>query len=680
MKSFIELGVENNIVNALEELGFKTPMPVQEEVIPYLIENNAKDLVVLAQTGTGKTAAFGIPIIQKSKGKPSKIQHLILSPTRELCLQIADDLKDYSKNSGNVKIAAVFGGSSIEKQISAIKSGVHIVSATPGRLVDLINRNVVDLSKVETLVLDEADEMLNMGFREELDAIINQTPKTRNTLLFSATMPDEVFQLSKKYMTEAEEITIGRKNIGAENITHKIYFVQSRDRYLALKRIVDFHPEVYGIVFCRTRNETQEIADKLIQDGYNADSLHGDLSQAQRDIVMNKFRIKHLKLLVATDVAARGLDVDDLTHVINYNLPDELEIYTHRSGRTGRAGKSGSSIVIANLKEKHKIGMIEKQLGKKFEISEVPLGKEICEKQLFHLIDRMEKVTVDHTQIDEFLPQIINKLEWLDREELIKKFVSVEFNRFVEYYKNLPDLNKPDRKFGEGRTNKSNSEMSRFFINLGKKDSLKPTDIIGIVKDNSGNKEIEIGEIQIKETFSFFETEKAFENILIKNTSGKDFRGRKINLEISSPKNDDNRKPRENFRKYRDDSRSFSDRKPRNNSKRDFNKFEDEPRKDYGKPKEETRGNFKRKREDLNSQFRRKREDTNNFRKPKEEASGEFRKKRSESKSDSRKPRNESRSDFRKSNDESKSFRDRKPKKVWVDDSAPQRKKLRRKK
>lgn len=561
MKSFIELGVDSNIVKALEELGFQSPMPVQEEVIPHLIKNNPKDLVVLAQTGTGKTAAFGIPIIQNSKGKASKVQHLILSPTRELCLQIADDLKDYSLYSENVKIAAVFGGSSIEKQISAIKSGVHIVSATPGRLVDLINRNVVDLSKVKTVVLDEADEMLNMGFREELDAIINQTSKERNTLLFSATMPNEVFQLSKKYMSNAEEITIGRKNIGAENVSHKIYFVHSKDRYLALKRIVDFHPEVYGIIFCRTRNETQEIADKLIQDGYNADSLHGDLSQAQRDIVMNKFRIKHLKLLVATDVAARGLDVDDLTHVINYNLPDELEIYTHRSGRTGRAGKSGSSIVIANLKEKHKIGMIEKQLGKKFEVLEVPLGKEICQKQLFHLIDRMEKVTVDHTQIDEFLPQIIKKLEWLDREELIKKFVSVEFNRFVEYYKNLPDLNKPDKKFGEGRNSKSNSQMARFFINLGKKDKLKPTDIIGIIKDNSGNKEIEIGEIQIKETFSFFETESEFQDILVKNTSGRDYRGRKINLEIASQKKSDSANSGKRFRKDKNEKSERFERK-----------------------------------------------------------------------------------------------------------------------
>ncbi|MFZ1289698.1 MAG: DEAD/DEAH box helicase [Melioribacteraceae bacterium] len=670
MKSFNELGVESNIVTALEELGFKNPMPVQEEVIPFLFESNPKDLVVLAQTGTGKTAAFGVPLIQKSKGKASKIRHLILSPTRELCLQIADDLKDYSKNTETVKITAVFGGSSIEKQISTIKSGVHIVSATPGRLVDLINRNVVDLSKVETVVLDEADEMLNMGFRDELDAIINQTPKTRNTLLFSATMPSEVFELSKKYLIDAVEVTIGRKNVGAENVSHKIYFVQSRDRYLALKRIVDFFPEVYGIIFCRTRNETQEIADKLIQDGYNADSLHGDLSQAQRDIVMNKFRIKHLKLLVATDVAARGLDVDDLTHVINYNLPDELEIYTHRSGRTGRAGKFGSSIVIANLKEKHKIGLIEKQLGKKFEQLEVPSGKEICEKQLFYLIDRMEKVTVDHTQIDSFLPQIIKKLEWLDREELIKKFVSVEFNRFLDYYKNLADLNKPDKKFGEGRSSKSISDMTRFFINLGKKDSLKPTDIIGIVKDNSGFKEIEIGDIDIKETFSFFETESKYQDTLLKNTIGSDYKGRKISLEIASARTDDRRKPRGEFRKSRDESRSFRDRKPRDDSRRDFKK-----------PREESRGDFRKPKGDLNSEFRRKRSDSKgDYRKPKDETGGEFKKPRNESRGEYRKPRDESRSDFRKSSGEKKSLGDRKPKKVWTDDSPAPKKMLRRRK
>jgi len=551
MKSFEDLGIEKSIIKAIEELGFDNPMPVQEKIIPLLIENDSKDIIGLAQTGTGKTAAFGIPIIQKSKGKPKKVRHLILSPTRELCLQIADDLRDYARYKENVRITAVFGGSSIEKQITTLKKGVHIVSATPGRLVDLINRNRIDISEIETLILDEADEMLNMGFRDELDAIIDQTPKERKTLLFSATMPKEVLAMTKKYMNSPTEITIGKRNIGAENVNHQMYIVHAKDRYLALKRIVDFHPEIYGIVFCRTRRETQEVAEKLIKDGYNADSLHGDLSQVQRDSVMGKFRIKHLKLLVATDVAARGLDVDDLTHIINYNLPDELEIYTHRSGRTGRAGKSGNSVVIANLREKHKIKLIEKQVGKTFEYMTVPLGKEVCKKQLFHLIDRMEKVTVDHTQIDSFLPEIMKKLEWLDREELIKKFVSVEFNRFSDYYKNSPDLNKPSKQRREKGSRGTSENMSRFFINLGKTDDLKPTSVIGLIKDYSGNKEIEIGEIEIKQNFSFFETESEYEAILIKVLNKKDFNGRKIVLEIASSKSDSNKKPSDKKRSFR---------------------------------------------------------------------------------------------------------------------------------
>ncbi len=571
MANFNELGIDKNIIKAIEELGFNDPMPVQAKVIPHLLEDNPSDVVAIAQTGTGKTAAFGIPLIQKSKGKPGVVRHLILSPTRELCLQIADDLKDYSRYSDGVRVTAVFGGSSIDKQITTLKRGVHIVSATPGRLVDLINRNKIDISKVETVVLDEADEMLNMGFKEELDAIIDQTSKSRNTLLFSATMPKEVLVISKKYLTKPIEITIGKRNTGAENINHEAYIVHARDRYLALKRIVDFHPEIYGIVFCRTRRETQEIAEKLIKDGYNADSLHGDLSQAQRDAVMSKFRIQHIKLLVATDVAARGLDVHDLTHIINYNLPDELELYTHRSGRTGRAGKSGSSIIIANLREKNKLNQIEKQLGKSFKYLATPGGKEVCEKQLFHLIDRMEKVTVDHTQIDSFLPEIIKKLEWLDREELIKKFVSVEFNRYLDYYKNAPDLNKPDAKRRSDKSGRTSENMTRFFINLGKTDDLKPTSVIGLIKDYSGSKELEIGQIDIKQNFSFFETESEYKDELLKNLNGSDFNGRKISLEIASPRSDDSRSsrgPRKSFRgsrQKRDWNKSSSTikRKPR---------------------------------------------------------------------------------------------------------------------
>lgn len=531
MKSFIELGVEKDIIKAISELGFENAMPVQEAVIPQFLQEKSEDIIALAQTGTGKTAAFGIPLIQKSNGKPKNIEHLVLSPTRELCLQIADDLRDFAKYKSNVKIAAVFGGSSIEKQINTLKKGVHIISATPGRLVDLIKRGEINLNGIKNVILDEADEMLNMGFKEELDFVLSKTPKKRTTLLFSATMPNEVAAISKQYLKTPIELTIGKKNISAENVNHDVYFVNAKDRYLALKRIVDFHPDIYGIVFCRTRKETQEVAEKLIKDGYNADSLHGDLSQSQRNSVMSKFRIRHIKLLIATDVAARGLDVDNLTHIINYNLPDELEIYTHRSGRTGRAGKFGTSIVIANLREKNKLKSIEKNLGKSFEYKSVPLGREVCEKQLFYLIDRMEKVEVDHTQIEAFLPEIMKKLEWLDREELIKKFVSVEFNRFLEYYKNTTDLNKPSKKKERG---KSQENMSRFFINLGKTDNLKPTSIIGLIKDYSGNKEIEIGDIDIKQNFSFFETETDFRDTLLKVLNKQDFNGRKIVLEIAS--------------------------------------------------------------------------------------------------------------------------------------------------
>jgi len=550
MKSFNELGIEENIIKAIKKLGFENPMPVQEEVIPHLIEDKPNDVIALAQTGTGKTAAFGIPLIQKSNGKAGKVKHLILSPTRELCLQIADDLTDYAKYKDSVKVTAVFGGSSIDKQIKTLKKGVHIVSATPGRLVDLINRNRIDISQVETVVLDEADEMLNMGFKEELDKIINETPKSRNTLLFSATMPKAVLEISKRYLKKPLQITIGKKNAGATNVTHEAYFVQARDRYLALKRIVDFHPEIYGLIFCRTRRETQEVADKLIKDGYNADSLHGDLSQAQRDAVMSKFRIKHIKLLIATDVAARGLDVNDLTHVINYNLPDELEVYTHRSGRTGRAGKFGTSIVIANLREKNKLRIIEKQLGKKFTSQNVPIGKEICEKQLFHLIDRMEKVEVDHTQIDSFLPEIMKKLEWLDREELIKKFVSVEFNRFLEYYKNSSDLNKPEEGKRGNKGRNTSEGFTRFFLNLGKTDNLTPVTVIGMIKDYSGIKDIDIGGIDILQNFSFFETDSSYDDTLLKGFNGQQLKSRKIVLEVASAKKDSGRKPKSGRRSF----------------------------------------------------------------------------------------------------------------------------------
>ncbi len=539
MKSFEEIGIEKNILTAIEELGFENPMPVQEKVIPHLLSDNKSDIVALAQTGTGKTAAFGLPLIQRVDTASNKTQHLIISPTRELCLQIADDLKSYAKYKDKVKVVAVFGGASIEHQIKSLKKGAHIISATPGRLLDLINRRVVDIRDIETVVLDEADEMLNMGFREDLESILSETPAEKQTLLFSATMPTEVKRIADKFMHNTIDFTIGRKNSGADTVSHVCYTVQARDRYLALKRIVDFHPDIYGIVFCRTRIETQEVATNLMADGYNADALHGDLSQAQRDVVMNKFRTKHLKLLVATDVAARGIDVNDLTHVINYNLPDELEIYTHRSGRTGRAGKVGISIIISNLKEKGKIHIIEKQIGKKIEHKSVPLGKEICKVQLFHLIDRMEKVDVDSNEIDQFLPELNKKLEWLDREELIKKFVSVEFNRFSDYYKNTPDLNKPADERGRSRDESgsrrggSNQGFTRFFLNLGSMDNIRPGDLIGLVNDLSGVRDIEIGEIDIKKSFSFFEIDSEYKDQLLEAFNKASYNGRKINLEVS---------------------------------------------------------------------------------------------------------------------------------------------------
>ncbi len=541
MKSFAEIGIEKNILTAIEELGFENPMPVQEKVIPQLLSDEGNDIVALAQTGTGKTAAFGLPLIQRVDLSNKKTQHVIISPTRELCVQIADDIKSYSKYEKGVKVVAVFGGASIEHQIKAIKRGAHIISATPGRLLDLINRRVVDLRYIKTVVLDEADEMLNMGFREDLEAILTDTPEEKQTLLFSATMPREVKKIANKFMNDAIEFTVGKKNAGAENVSHICYSVHAKDRYLALKRIVDFNPDVYGIVFCRTRRETQDVAAKLMEDGYNADAIHGDLSQAQRDVVMGKFRSKHLSLLVATDVAARGIDIHDLTHVINYNLPDELEIYTHRSGRTGRAGKFGTSIIISNLKEKRKISLIEKQIGKKIEYKSVPLGKEICKVQLFHVIDRMEKVAVDSAQIDEFIPEINKKLEWLDRDELIKKFVSVEFNRFTDYYSNTPDLNKPtdDRKSkGRDRDGGSNQRTARqgytrFFVNLGSMDKIRPVDLIGMVNDFTGIRDIEIGEIDIKKTFSFFEVDSDYKDQMLEAFNSETFKDRKINLEIS---------------------------------------------------------------------------------------------------------------------------------------------------
>lgn len=547
MSSFEELGLKNSLTDAVKTLGFINPMPIQEKIIPLLLQDETDDIIALAQTGTGKTAAFGLPIIQKIDTKLKKVQYLIICPTRELCLQIADDLKDYSVNDKDIIVAAVFGGSSMERQIQKIKQGAQIISATPGRLNDLINRKVVDLSKVKAVVLDEADEMLNMGFKEELESILEKTPEDRNTFLFSATMPKPLLSIANKYMFNPVEITIGVRNAGAENVEHISYIVHAKDKYLALKRIVDFYPNIYGIVFCRTRQETKEVSEKLMQDGYNADALHGDLSQPQREYVMNKFRTRNLRLLVATDVAARGLDVDDLTHIINYDLPDELEVYTHRSGRTGRAGKAGTSIVIAHLKEKYKINQIEKQLNKKFTNLPIPSGRDICEKQLFHLIDRVEKVEIDHVQVESFLPQIYSKLEWMDRNELIQRFVSVEFNRFLDYYRNLPDISSPtDGKSYSKEHPKSGrrANYTRYFINLGITDGLKPAQLIGMINDFTGIRKIDVGGIEIMKNFSFFEADSNYQSEVIEGFKGQRLKKREISVEVAEKRRGNERTKR----------------------------------------------------------------------------------------------------------------------------------------
>ena len=559
MLTFKETGIEENIIRAVEELGFERTMPVQEKVIPLLIKEKSQDIIALAQTGTGKTAAFGLPLIQKTDISAMYPQHLILAPTRELCLQIADDLTDFSRYKPSLKIAAVFGGSSMDKQIKKIKDGAQIISATPGRLLDLLRRKVIDLKKIRTVVLDEADEMLSMGFRDDLESILAATPAEKNILLFSATMSDDIKKIADRYMNNPVEIEIGRRNSGSDDVTHVCYTVHARDRYPALKRIVDFHPDIYGIIFCRTRRETQEVADHLVKDGYNAESLHGDLSQPQRNAVMNKFRNKNITLLVATDVAARGLDVDNLTHIINYSLPDESDLYTHRSGRTGRAGRKGTSIVISNLRENIRLSIIEDQIGKEFRHLTVPGGKEICEKQLFHLIDRMEKVEVDNTRITSYLPAIYKKLEWLDREELIKKFVSLEFNRFLNYYKDIPDLNSSRRK-EESRGNKT--EFTRFFINLGTTDNLQPQKLMGLINEYTGVNNIEVGDIEILKNFSFFETDKTYTDTILNAFRSKKYKNRDIGVEIASkkksgkkPANKENRKNNRNVNRQKNRKR-----------------------------------------------------------------------------------------------------------------------------
>jgi ATP-dependent RNA helicase DeaD len=552
MKTFEELGVSSEIRKAIEEMGYENPMPVQEEVIPYLL-GEGNDVVALAQTGTGKTAAFGLPLLQKIDVNKRVPQALILCPTRELCLQIAGDLNDYSKYIDDLKILPVYGGSSIESQIRSMKAGVHIIVATPGRLIDLIERKVAHLETVNNVVMDEADEMLNMGFTDSINSILEKVPENRNTLMFSATMSPEISRIAKTYLHNAKEITIGTKNEGSKNVTHTAYTVHAKDKYAALKRIVDFYPQIYGIIFCRTRKETQEIADKLIQDGYSADSLHGELSQAQRDLVMQKFRQHHLQLLVATDVAARGLDVNDLTHVINYGIPDDTESYTHRSGRTGRAGKTGISIAIINLREKGKLREIEKIINKRFNIGQLPSGKDICQQQLIKVIDDIEKVKVDEDEIASFLPGIYRKFEWLSKEDLIKRVVSSEFNRFLDYYKNAPEIEAPnssdrgDRNDRGDRDNarrdrgtdrdksarKAENGYTRLFLNLGKMDGFYANQIIELINRNMKKQRTNIGRIDLMKNFSFFEVDEKQANSVVESLNGVNFNGRKVIVEVA---------------------------------------------------------------------------------------------------------------------------------------------------
>ncbi len=550
--TFEDLGVREDLRRAIEELGFELPMPVQEKVIPHLL-NEDSDVVALAQTGTGKTAAFGLPLLQRIDPDLLSPQALILSPTRELCLQIGSDLADFSKYMPAVKVLPVYGGSSIESQIRALRQGVQIIVATPGRLIDLIRRGVVSLEHVHTVVLDEADEMLNMGFLDSIDDILSHIPADRKMLMFSATMPDEIARIAKKYMHTPVEFVVGKRNEGAQNVRHIYYMVNARDKYLALKRIADDNPNIYGIIFCRTRRDTQEIADKLIADGYNADALHGDLSQQQRDIVMRKFRDRVTSLLVATDVAARGLDVDDLTHVINFGLPDDTAVYTHRSGRTGRAGKTGVSVAIIHSREKGKLREIEKKIGKKFERCEVPTPRHIIEKQLYNLADRIEKVEVNDAEIDKYFTGVRRKLDWLSGEDLLKRVLSLEFNRLLDYYRDAPNLDfideKPAKKEKKdsNRTPRTDKEkdrrtaekgMERIYINLGKNDGFYAGNLIDMLNHMVEGKRVDVGRIDLLPGYSLFDVNKADARRVVEGLRGSQWVDKRVYSEIADADKD----------------------------------------------------------------------------------------------------------------------------------------------
>lgn len=582
MKTFEELGVSEEIRRAITELGFESPMPVQEEVIPYLLGSN-NDVIALAQTGTGKTAAFGIPVLQRLDPTSRDTQALILSPTRELCLQIADDLKDFSKYMNGINIVAVYGGTSIENQIRALRHGAQVIVATPGRLIDLMHRGKANLDKVYNVVLDEADEMLNMGFTESINEIFEGVPADRNTLLFSATMSREIERIAKSYLREYKEIVVGSRNEGAENVNHIYYMVHAKDKYLALKRIVDFNPKIFGIIFCRTKLETQEIADKLIHDGYNAESLHGDLSQQQRDLTMQKFRQHLTQLLVATDVAARGLDVDDLTHVINFGLPDDIESYTHRSGRTGRAGKKGTSISIMHIREKHKMRAIEKEIGKSFVEGVIPSSKEICKKQLYKVMDQIVKTDVNDEEIDPFMTDINRYFEFIDKEDLIKKIVSMEFGKFLAYYADAPEIEAPSKssrdssgkRSGKGErggrgergsrgergargSRKAEAGYSRLFINLGKDDGFYPGEVMQYINKHVEGRQA-VGHIDLLKKFSYIEVPEKDAQKVMRALDGTVYKGREVRCNDADEKGHG----RKNVEKTVTAKKAFTPKKPK---------------------------------------------------------------------------------------------------------------------
>jgi len=547
--TFKSLGLNDEIISAITEMGYEKPTPIQEQAIPYLLDHQG-DLIGLASTGTGKTAAFGLPLLNQINVADKSTQGLIICPTRELCLQISRDLSDYSKNIKGLKVTAVYGGTDIVKQIREIERGVHVIVATPGRLMDLIKRKKVKLNTVKTVILDEADEMLNMGFKEDIDTILEKTPTEKSVWLFSATMPKEVARIAKNYMVDPFEITVGGKNESNKNIEHQFYVVKGREKYEGLKRILDYNPDIYGLVFCRTRRDTAAVADKLMADGYSAEPLHGDLSQAQRDRVMEKFRNKGIQILVATDVAARGIDVNDITHVIHHSLPEDVENYTHRSGRTARAGKKGISAAIITPSEGRKIKQIERIIKSSFVKKNVPKADEICEKQLFNLVDKMHDVEVNEKEIGKYMPTVMEKLGEFSKEEIIAKFVSTEFNRFLNYYSKAKDISAnisdrggkgSDRERGRkdrGERREQRPNQQRFFVNLGKKDKFNNGALLRLICDSTGISKSKIGKIDILNNFSFFEADKSETENIIKNAQGLDFDGAIMNVEVtnSAPK------------------------------------------------------------------------------------------------------------------------------------------------